>query len=401
MPINKKHFELTILGCSGGPISGKTCSFLLKPADIDYKDIINDPLKNDCLLAIDAGTGLTSIVDILNDKHNVGEYLKNSFIIELYPENFNKNDNLCETIFNTVKKYTNLKNLSILAPFDSLKNEKLKIPDNLSSFQLADKILNSINSYLITHPHLDHVASLVINSPSFSKPKKVVGISDTVDSIKNNLFNGSIWPDLVKSNIISLTKIKPNLANSSISNRYDITPLVVSHGVNNNNNDFYKSTAFLINDKVFNYKLLIFGDVESDNCSNLSLNENIWKFISPSIISNDLNSIIIECSTIDKPPPLFGHMTPSNLFFEFLKLRKICIDLKNPKFQKLNMDDEVYSNFTDQPLDGLNVLIIHVKETLESINPRSKILNHLNRLNKLHNTKINFTIALSGLSVIL
>lgn len=394
MPTNKELFELTILGCSGGPISGKTCSFLLKPTDVTYTSIING--DDDSFFAIDAGTGLTSMVNILKNKD---EYLKSSFLLDLYSKNV-QNDQV-DPVTGLISTYINTNNLSIKTPFEDLINLNGK-SDRKSNLQIADKLLNSINAYFITHSHLDHVTSLVINSPAFSTPKNVFGLKSTMDSIHENLFNGIIWPDLVSMDIVSLNPMEINKTNINLSKRYNITPFQLSHGMKSIN-ERYISTAFLINDSKFNYNILFFGDVESDITSNCNYNSTIWKYISPLIINDELNSIIIECSTVDKPPPLFGHMIPSNLIYELSILRKQCIDLKFPhiKIQNLSYDDETYKNFDYQPLNRLNVIIIHVKETLEDINPRYLILNKLNALNSNFNLKINFTMALSGLSFVL
>lgn len=57
---------------------------------------------------------------------------------------------------------------------------------------------NLLASICVTHPHLDHVAGLVINSGNFNifKPKIVAGLTSTIDSLLSYLFNGVIWPNL-------------------------------------------------------------------------------------------------------------------------------------------------------------------------------------------------------------
>lgn len=77
---------------------------------------------------------------------------------------------------------------------------------------IIDKFLSSI---CITHPHLDHVAGLVINSGNFDifKPKIVVGLTSTIDSLLQYLFNGVVWPNLTNEGIdpvglISLQRLR-------------------------------------------------------------------------------------------------------------------------------------------------------------------------------------------------
>lgn len=64
-------------------------------------------------------------------------------------------------------------------------------------------INNLLASVCVTHPHLDHVSGLVINSGNFNifKPKVVAGLTSTIDSLVTYLFNGIIWPNLTNEGI--------------------------------------------------------------------------------------------------------------------------------------------------------------------------------------------------------
>lgn len=56
-----------------------------------------------------------------------------------------------------------------------------------------------VSTYLITHPHLDHISGLSINSAGFhntSKPKTVAALPFTIDALKTNIFNNVIWPNM-------------------------------------------------------------------------------------------------------------------------------------------------------------------------------------------------------------
>ena len=411
MPTNKKHFELIILGCSGGPISGKTCSFLLKPSDMPNTKLLDDTCKTKNLLALDAGTGLTSIVDILNREGKEKlDYLKSSFLLELYPNTFNvsregdvkDNENDNQVVKESIHHYIDTSNLDIKLPFYELG----EIQSELTNYQITNKILNAIDGYFITHSHMDHISSLIINSPAFRSPKCIYGLHPTIDSIRKNLFNGSVWPDFVSMGIVNLTTMKPQISYDDICERYSIKAFEVSHGECSLENDSdsagrYPSTAFLITDNKFDYNMLFFGDVESDHSSNCHYNSKIWETISPLIINDRLSSIVIECSTVDMPPPLYGHMSPTNLVYEMLALRKHCVDYANGNDRETyGANDEYYRMQDMQPLDGLNVIVIHVKETVDKVNPRYLILRQLKLANEQHNLKIHYSIALSGLSLI-
>lgn len=56
-----------------------------------------------------------------------------------------------------------------------------------------------ISTYLITHPHLDHVSGFVINTAAFhntSRPKRLAALPFTVNALKTHIFNNVIWPNL-------------------------------------------------------------------------------------------------------------------------------------------------------------------------------------------------------------
>jgi elongation factor 1-gamma len=56
-----------------------------------------------------------------------------------------------------------------------------------------------VSTYLITHPHLDHVSGFVINTAAFhntSRPKRLAALPFTVNAIKTHLFNNILWPNL-------------------------------------------------------------------------------------------------------------------------------------------------------------------------------------------------------------
>lgn len=56
-----------------------------------------------------------------------------------------------------------------------------------------------VSTYLITHPHLDHVSGFVINTAAFhntSRPKRLAALPFTVNAIKTHIFNNVLWPNL-------------------------------------------------------------------------------------------------------------------------------------------------------------------------------------------------------------
>lgn len=61
---------------------------------------------------------------------------------------------------------------------------------------------NLIDTYLITHPHLDHIAGFVINTAGLpgTRPKRLAGLPGTISAFKTHIFNNVIWPNLSDEN---------------------------------------------------------------------------------------------------------------------------------------------------------------------------------------------------------
>lgn len=56
-----------------------------------------------------------------------------------------------------------------------------------------------LHSFLITHPHLDHLAAMAINTPALEygrEAKAIIALPAAIDAIKSHIFNDSIWPNL-------------------------------------------------------------------------------------------------------------------------------------------------------------------------------------------------------------
>lgn len=51
-----------------------------------------------------------------------------------------------------------------------------------------------IKAYLISHPQLDHVVSLIMQSPKDAR-KNIYGAETTINTIRDHLFNWEIWPN--------------------------------------------------------------------------------------------------------------------------------------------------------------------------------------------------------------
>ncbi|CCE82650.1 Piso0_002385 [Millerozyma farinosa CBS 7064] len=390
------RFEVTFLGVTGGPVEGNTCSMLLKGDYISYQDIIRDK-KDTELMCVDAGAGLGSLSDIIYN--------------EAYGNEARSRE---QRIYGNMVKPSHFLQAEISHPFKQLSKHNTPYRQALEVFQV-------LNYYFITHPHLDHIGGLVINSAAFSHTpcKKVYGSSYTIEILQKHIFNGHVWPNMPRFDVLQL--IPSDFWHTfPINTVYSCTILDLSHGRvlrsnsscdmakarqrgddhadkgKNHNLEDYISSAFLITHEPSASSLLIFGDFESDTISCTDKNKKIWHFIAPLICrpNRTLNGIILECAAhkVQNTNKLYGHMNPELLIQELLHLQQECYTI-------IAQHDNV-GNYS--PLQGLNIVINHIKESPDGdYDPRYAILDELNLLNEKHKLGIVFSVAISGFSIVL
>lgn len=80
--------------------------------------------------------------------------------------------------------------------------EGLEVPFASPEANAAHIHRNLIDTYLITHPHLDHIAGFIINTAGLpgSRPKRLAGLPSTIAAFKTHIFNNVIWPNLSDEN---------------------------------------------------------------------------------------------------------------------------------------------------------------------------------------------------------
>lgn len=75
----------------------------------------------------------------------------------------------------------------------------LHLPFQSAEANAAHVFREIIGAVLITHPHLDHISGLAINTPILEAgngPKPVAALPSVLSAIKNHMFNDIIWPNL-------------------------------------------------------------------------------------------------------------------------------------------------------------------------------------------------------------
>ena len=264
----------------------------------------------------------------------------------------------------------------------------LELPHESAKANAAYLTRNLISTYLITHPHLDHISGFGINTASFtstSRPKRLAALPSTIDAIKDHIFNDIIWPNLSDEDdgvgLVSYMRLVEggNIALGDgggrgyieICDGLAVKGWSVSHGncmkrhVHRGNNDggvqepyfpqnlfgrlsrsthsrnqsqgnaadgkcVIDSTAFFLRDDHTGNEVLIFGDVEPDSVSRLPRNDIVWDDAAPKICAGILTGILIECSYDDSQSNelLFGHLAPRHLVAELQVLGEKVATIK-------------------------------------------------------------------------
>jgi cAMP phosphodiesterase len=177
----------------------------------------------------------------------------------------------------------------------------------------VSKVLRStIKAYFISHPHLDHVAGLIMNSPD-DTAKDIYGLPFCLKALQEKYFTWQIWANFGDEGEKPLLKKYHYVAmEPGVATAIDHTPLTVaafplSHGAP------YESTAFLVTSGASG--LLYFGDTGADSLEHSDRIHKVWEAVGPLIKAGRLKAVFIEVSFPDEQPPasLFGHLTPALL----------------------------------------------------------------------------------------
>ena len=181
---------------------------------------------------------------------------------------------------------------------------------------------NNINSYFISHAHLDHTAGLIMNSPN-DKAKNLYGLASVLDVFKKNYFTWSAWANFGNEGEAPILKkysyqpLIPKLEISIDNTGLFVTPFVLSHVKP------YESSAFLVRNQ--DTYLLYLGDTGADRVEQSDQLAQLWQTIAPLVIKDQLKAIFIEVSFDNSvsEKALFGHLTPKLLMEEMAKLNQL------------------------------------------------------------------------------
>lgn len=183
----------------------------------------------------------------------------------------------------------------------------------------ADSVLRrDVKGYLISHPHTDHLAGLIINSPDDS-PKPIYARQFCIDVFKSHYFTWKSWanfanegdkPALGKYTYLTVDGEEMDLKNTGMQ----VKAFPLSH------TGAGLSTAFLVRNK--ESYVLYLGDTGADSIEKTSQLKALWQAVAPLVKSKKLKALFIETSYPDEQPEnkLFGHLTPKLLMNELQQL---------------------------------------------------------------------------------
>ncbi|KAL2824150.1 cAMP phosphodiesterases class-II-domain-containing protein [Aspergillus cavernicola] len=141
--------HVIVLGPTGGPLEDRVTGLLVRSLATNWAP--------NSVAAVDAGTLLSGIIHVLNECENKDGIISSG-------------------------------------PFAGLQLPHKSTPANAA--YIFQRIVGTV---LITHPHLDHVSALAMNSPVLEMgygPKTVAALPSVVGAIKAHVFNDVIWPNL-------------------------------------------------------------------------------------------------------------------------------------------------------------------------------------------------------------
>ncbi|KAK4667993.1 3',5'-cyclic-nucleotide phosphodiesterase pde1 [Podospora pseudoanserina] len=149
--------HVIVLGSGGGPFENNVTSFLVRS--------VSSKWGRSSVVAFDAGVHLGAIAKILEDTQPM------TLTQESLPHTLTT------------------------GPFAGLEINNVSPKANA-----LDIVQDLVETYVISHPHLDHIAGLVVNTAGMRRPKRLAGLPVTIEGFKKHIFNNIIWPNLSDEN---------------------------------------------------------------------------------------------------------------------------------------------------------------------------------------------------------
>lgn len=150
---------------------------------------------------MDAGSHLASIVRILGDHFPLISPDPHPKSLDSRPAS-NQNDDVASPTNSQSSPSSSDRSPTPAPPATVLESGPfagLAFPHSSARANAVHVVREHVSTYLITHPHLDHLSGFAINTAAFhntSRPKRLAALPFTVLAIKTHIFNDIIWPNL-------------------------------------------------------------------------------------------------------------------------------------------------------------------------------------------------------------
>ncbi|KAF2431600.1 hypothetical protein EJ08DRAFT_182397 [Tothia fuscella] len=172
--------QVICLGSGGGPSEDNVTGFLVRSMASNW--------EKGSVLAVDAGSHLASITRILQQ-----DFPLVSSLPAPGPDSDHESSGSNDGGERSSSPEATVRVLE-KGPFAGL-----ALPHESARANAVHVVREHVSTYLITHPHLDHLCGFAINTAAFhntSRPKRLAALPFTVNAIKAHIFNDIIWPNL-------------------------------------------------------------------------------------------------------------------------------------------------------------------------------------------------------------
>lgn len=197
------------------------------------------------------------------------------------------------------------------------------VANHVFAVSVEEVLKQHITGYCLSHPHLDHVAGLLLNAPD-DVAKPIYGLAACLAAVQQDYFNWRAWPNFGDGGpppVLGKYQLRTLARGQEAA--LDNTPLRVcafplSHGPG------MQSAAFLVRNGA-SY-LLYLGDTGADEIEQSHCLRDLWLAVAPLVRARQLKGIFIEASYPNAQPPaqLFGHLTPALLLRELGALAQLA-----------------------------------------------------------------------------
>lgn len=178
---------------------------------------------------------------------------------------------------------------------------------------------SEIESIWLSHSHLDHIVDIAYILDSYfgarKKPLKILGLKETLISIKEDFLNGRVWPDFSKIALLHSDEMSVVYEEIELNKRYQVAedtylqPYKTDHTV--------PSCGYIVTKKESSVIISL------DTYSLESTIENIDS-------RADIKTLVVECSFPSRMQQLAydsKHLTPKLLFEKLKAVKKSNIDI--------------------------------------------------------------------------